>query len=1397
MNHTRRTVLLIEDILSDVRLIKEYVQEPAAGHINLVHCERTAEALTQLSQRSFDAILLDLARSGSQGVVTLRHIQYVAPDTPVILLSSANDTPRVVEALRAGAQDYLPKNELNGRVLAWTIEHAIDRHHVMHQAQTNEADPGSIIDDHSDAIIVVDEDSVIHRANRAAEAMLARSADDMVGETLDVSLGTDTPVELEIHRSNGHSARSVELEVIEPNWRGTDLSLVTLRDITVRKELERRLQFYADILSNVHDGIVVTNLDGRIVYWNTGATEIFGYAADEMIGKSPAVLHPTMSHEDIQTAIRPMLDTEDFVGIRQGRHKDGSAVWVELNLSVVYNSDDQPVGFVSLAKDVTERRKAEEALKQSEAFNRSVLRSISAHVAVIDLQGTIVSTNRAWDVFSVENQGHPASTGPGVNYLDVCRRAVERGDTQVLDTIAGIERVLAGEIQHFSIQYPCHSPDEERWFLMHAMPLGGAQNGAVISHENITEQVAAARKLQESEQRYKSLFDYNPDAVYSLDLDGHFISANAALEHIIGYSAADVKGASFEPFIVPEYLEKTRHHFEQAVRGTPQNYTSAGRHRDGRRIELDITNLPIIVDDEIVGVFGIAKDITEQVHTEQRLRDVSNDLQERIKELNCLFTISDLISRQGISLDILLQRIVEQIPLGWQYTAHTCARIRLAGKVFTSDPFQASEFRQSSDIIVDGDTVGSIEVFCFDIACGPDDSPFLVEEYSLLDTIAARIAEAVKQRRADHALRESEARYRLLAENATDVISRHAPDGTYLYASPACRTLLGYTPDELVGTNAYDYFHPNDAYAVMESYTDADERGIHTVTYRVRRKDGEYVWFETTSSQIRDPETGEIREIIATSRDVTERHHRERKLEAIVTVARALREASTHEDMPPIIIEQLRQSLPVTGAALVLWDNVNKTATVECVYARAPFSAGQQLYEHTIISQVIATGESVLYNNLDTNQHADTLTESVAAIACVPLLANKRILGAIWCSRDSTITEQDLRLISAIADIGASAVNRSILHEQTERRMQRLTALRNIDMAVATSVDVNVTLNVLLDQARNELDAAAVSVLLMEESRQSLSYRAGRGFRTDEITRVDIGLHQDGAGRAARQRETIEIIGQEAIKEAFDGYRLIEDEWFSSYYASPLITKGQVRGVLEVFRKDEFIPDHEWVSFLETLASQAAIAIDNASMFEDLQRSNAELRQAYDATIEGWSRALELRDEETKGHTQRVTDLTVALARAMGVDRKQLVHMRRGALLHDIGKIGIPDRILLKNGPLNDKEWEIMKQHPIFAYEKLAPIDFLRPALDIPYSHHEKWDGSGYPRGLTGEQIPLAARIFAVVDVYDALTSDRPYRDAWTEEKAIAHIREQAGKHFDPRVVDHFLELIQGDLLIK
>ncbi len=411
--------------------------------------------------------------------------------------------------------------------------------------------------------------------------------------------------------------------------------------------------------------------------------------------------------------------------------------------------------------------------------------------------------------------------------------------------------------------------------------------------------------------------------------------------------------------------------------------------------------------------------------------------------------------------------------------------------------------------------------------------------------------------------------------------------------------------------------------------------------------------------------------------------------------------------------------------------------------------------------------------------------------ACMPLHAAEKAVGVMFINvaLPRELTPLELRVLSTMAAIGGNTVNSLKLYEQTAKQLQRLEALREIDLAISSSLDLRLTLRTVLEQTIQQLGVDAAAVLLANPASGQLEHFTSQGFRTAGIKATRLRLGEGLAGKAALDRKIVQIATLANLEGKFVRKNLLADEKFFSYYAVPLVAKGEVKGVLEIFHRAPLTPSREWLRFLDSLGWQTAIAIDNALLFEDLQRSNTNLLISYDKTIEGWSRALDLRDKETEGHTERVTATTIELAKIMGISDEQIVHIWRGSMLHDIGKLGVPDSILLKPGELTEEEAALMRKHPQLAYEMLKPINYLHEALNIPHYHHEKWDGSGYPHGLKGEMIPLEARIFAVVDVWDALSNGRPYRPAWPREKVIQYIKEQSGKHFDPQVVEKFLAL--------
>jgi PAS domain S-box-containing protein len=408
----------------------------------------------------------------------------------------------------------------------------------------------------------------------------------------------------------------------------------------------------------------------------------------------------------------------------------------------------------------------------------------------------------------------------------------------------------------------------------------------------------------------------------------------------------------------------------------------------------------------------------------------------------------------------------------------------------------------------------------------------------------------------------------------------------------------------------------------------------------------------------------------------------------------------------------------------------------------------------------------------------------------VPLIAHGEVIGMLSVDsvEDGYFNDEHMRIATAYANQAAIAIDNAHLHEKSENQVRRLTALRDVDTAIASSLDLRVTLNVLMDNAASQLRADAMSILIYNPNLQTLETVATLGFQ-NSLARRQFRIGEGLAGKIIITRHPLHVQELGQIDE-YSRISWLADEKFVTYMGYPLLGKGQVKGVLEVFFRASFTPDNDWLEFIQALAGQAAIAIDSSQLFENLQRSNQELSLAYDTTLEGWGKALELRDKETQGHTKRVADLTIRLARRMNINDSEITHIRRGALLHDIGKMGVPDQILRKTGPLDESEWEQMRKHPQYAYDLLYPIAYLRPVLDIPLYHHEHWDGNGYPRGLKGEEIPLAARIFSVVDVWDALLSDRSYRKTWSRTQTIEYIKKETGTRFDPKIANIFLEMI-------
>ncbi|MBT3240643.1 MAG: PAS domain S-box protein [Chloroflexi bacterium] len=635
------------------------------------------------------------------------------------------------------------------------------------------------------------------------------------------------------------------------------------------------------------------------------------------------------------------------------------------------------------------------------------------------------------------------------------------------------------------------------------------------------------------------------------------------------------------------------------------------------------------------------------------------------------------------------------------------------------------------------------------------------------------IQDITERKLREEALLKTEERFQLTINNSPSIYEVYDLDGVQVSVNKAYEDLWGFPASHTVGkfnvlksqevvkSGLIEYIKR--AYlgeSVVVPEYEYDPRGETEAQGKGRIR-----WLSTRIYPLKD-EDGKVTNIVITHEDVSERINKEKEIlkfqEELISSQSRLREAQT-----------------VAKMGSWEWDRVTRKFfwSVEMcrILGYSPDNVGRsyELVRSHVHPEDI---ENYDYQLEQATKHHSDFSIKLRIICVDKTLKWVFIKGKFLGFKNKMPT----RMIGIMQDI-----------TDQEKNKEQMDTLQTIELAATSNLELQNIFEILVAQVLSLLDVDGVVILLKDEGQNKLKFAAGGGFYSlSAVVETNMKLGKSFAGTVYNEKRTIQSKNFPP-KKRFTGFRkMLREENFVSFIGLPIITKENIFGVIEVYSRSFLSPNPEWLAFLETITSQAARAIENSYLITGIKKSNEELKLAYDKTIEGWSRALEMRDYEIRGHSERVTDMTVKLAQLMGIDGIELDHIRRGALLHDIGKMAIPDKILHKPGDLDDEEWKQMKEHPVLAYKLLAPIEFLKPALDIPHRHHEKWDGSGYPEGLSGKEIPIAARIFAIIDVWDALMSNRPYRDAWPKEKVLDHLREQSGKHFDPEVVDAFFEII-------
>jgi PAS domain S-box-containing protein len=1028
---------------------------------------------------------------------------------------------------------------------------------------------------------------------------------------------------------------------------------------------------YQSLFERTNDAVFFLDMDGTILNVNQQGADMLGYKREELIGQHNNLIILPEEQTQSEEVIKKLLAGENLpVYPRRSRKKDGTEITVELNVAIIQALDGEPLFTQTIARDISQRVQAEEALRESEIYFRTLFEYAGDAIFIEDENDRIVDAN-----------------------LQACRLLGYTREELLQLTVADLQspefrgelgRIIRQEVDDYGDK-PFEKVDQHKDGTripveVTTVKLKNGYRGHVMSIvRDISERKIAEMERQALEDKFTKAFHTSPDSININRLaDGMYIDINQGFYDLTGYSAEDVIGkTSLDIDIWVDPNDRARLVKGLREKGKVTNLEAQFRFKDGTIRNGLMSATTIEVNGELC-ILSITRDITEWTKAQKEIREHQQRFETIFSSLNDAIMVHPL---------------------------------------------------------VDDGFASFIEVN--DMACK---------------------------------------RY-------------------------------GYSRDEFLHLSVMDIINPTKA--VKQFSINIRERLLkeRQVTYEMVHinKKGDTFPVEINSNLVE--QFGKM-VILSVVRDISDRKRAEEEIKRNTEELERLYRASSvllPTAVPDLtilaqsIVDSVHSEFEHANCSLILIEPgqiyLKRVAAVgEYVQAVKQGDLtlhGAGLVPKAITEKRIINEPDVLNNPAYKPNWPDARSEMV-----IPLVIENHVIGVldVQSNNPNAFSKDDERIMALFAERAAMAVQNARLFGDAKRRLERLTSLRQIDQAITGNMDLSLTLNIVVNQIMEQLAVDAVSILLYKSELQQLRYITGDGFRTDALKTTKLRLGEGYAGKAALERRLIHVTNLENTGSKFKDLNPLLEEGFIEYYGIPLISKGKVIGVLEIFNRSSLPTDGEWLGFLDTLAGQAAIAIDNIEMFSKLQQTNVELVHAYDTTIEGWAKALELRDMETKDHSNRVLELTLIMAEEFGFNEQDLMHIRRGALLHDIGKIGVPDEILQKPGPLTDEEWEIMKLHPTAAFQLLSPIQYLQPAMDIPYCHHERWDGSGYPRGLKGVVIPLAARIFAVVDVWDALSSDRPYRKAWPQEKILNYIKDESGKQFDPEVVALFLKIIERDL---
>jgi PAS domain S-box-containing protein len=1175
----------------------------------------------------------------------------------------------------------------------------------------------------------------------------------------------------------------------------------SLRDITGRKQAEEELRHseekFHNLFNNSEVGMFITRLDGsEILEFNEKYLKILGYTFDEVKGKASVDMWADKQERDrmVQLLKAEGRVTDFECGIL---NKQGEVRRCITSLRL-YRDTGILEGSI---QDITERKRMEEALVKEQHDMQAIMNYLPVKIYFKDRASRFIRISKSQTrLFGLSDPEQAI----GKTDFDFFTKEHAQQAYEDEQAIIQTGQPLIKEERETWADHP------DTWVSTIKMPVRDNEGNIIGTFglsTDITEHKRMEEELRENEARYRLLFDSAPMGILLIDTQGKILEVNPAALQILGSPSAEatknINMLTFQPLIeagISGDFQKVVDNAQPTFGEYP--YTT----KWSKSVFITLRFTPLFgANGNLEQIQGVFEDITERKLAEEALAKEQYEMQTLMNYLPTYIYFKDRASR--------FTRISKSQALRFGLSDPAQAIGKTDSDFFAAEHAQQA-YEDEQAIIQTGQPLIKEEKETW--ADRPNrwvstiKMPMRDNEGNIIGTFGIS-TDITERKQAEEELAQERNLLRSLIDHMPDYVYVKDTQSRFLVANPALARLIGAaTPDELLGKTDFDFF-PQELAAKYY----ADEQAIFQSGQPVLELEepavdiaGNKIWVSSTKVPLRNAQ-GKIVGLVGMGRDITERKQSEQairqhvaELETLYESGLILSQLLSPKEIAQKLIDLMNTKLDWHHTVIRLYHPEDETLELLAFNLPATMNTAElQTTEERFKSLITKAGDGLSGWTVQHRQavrvgeltHDSRYVETEPDLHSgmyVPLKVGERVVGviSIESEKPEAFSETDERLIITLANQAAVALENSRLHEETLHQLKRLEALHVIDQSIAGSFDQRSTLDVLLTHTLDQLEADAAVIFLLQPYQRTLQYAVGKGFHTHIIETADLKLGESLVGQAITERRIIHVDDREDKEPHSALAKLWLEEGFKCMDSVSLISKGQVKGVLSVYHRKAFTPSLAWSRFLETLAGQAAIAIDSTQLFNSLQQANMELAIAYDATIEGWSRAMDLRDEETEGHTERVTEMSMRLGKAMELGEEYLVHLRRGALLHDIGKLGVPDSILLKADKLTDEEWQIMKKHPQLAYDMLYSVAYLRRALDIPYCHHEKWDGTGYPRGLKSEQIPLAARIFAIVDVWDALTSDRPYRKAWSKPDALKYIREQSGKHFDPQVVDIFLK---------